>query len=438
MLLPRSWARALVVVPIMGSLCALALASPTTALAASTISGALRDAQTSALISGADVAMTLEQQPSGGIYSVSASQIATSGVYSFTGLASGTYRLLQTGVGPFGYFPPQQNPGPAILVDGVKDVTVDWPLTLTGFGGGVSTVSGRILDSSSGTVILGSTTWVWLDQRAPDGTWSHIGDSFRTDGTYAFSLLGQGVYRVRFVGPPPAAYQLGASSTSYSLAVDGANDVAFDWMMLGSGEPAPLNHAPVAAASSPSAAENTDLTIRLSATDADGDALTYSIVSGPSHGSLGPVSDNKVIYTPANGYTGTDSFNFRTSDGQADSNVSTVAINVEYANKGTGPTSWSTAIPSVGAVVSASRPTISIPLYDAAGFKGKPYYGVKVDGRAQLPIYFTLVDAKHATLRHVPNAIASLGPGIHTVQFSAMNGAGVWSTYTWWFTVVAP
>src|SRR5262249_39177601 len=51
----------------------------------------------------------------------------------------------------------------------------------------------------------------------------------------------------------------------------------------------PVNDAPVAGGQSVSTDEDTAKSIILSATDADGDTLSFSIVSGPSHGSLGSI-----------------------------------------------------------------------------------------------------------------------------------------------------
>lgn len=70
-------------------------------------------------------------------------------------------------------------------------------------------------------------------------------------------------------------------------------------------------------------------TILLPCNDANGDGLSLSLVSQPSHGTLGPLqSDSTVVYTPAAGFTGTDSFTFKANDGKADSNVGTVTITV--------------------------------------------------------------------------------------------------------------
>src|SRR6185503_11510366 len=67
------------------------------------------------------------------------------------------------------------------------------------------------------------------------------------------------------------------------------------------------------------------------ATDAEGSALTYMIVTGPAHGTLSGTAP-AVTYTPAANYHGPDSFTFKANDGTADSNVATVTITVTSVN----------------------------------------------------------------------------------------------------------
>ena len=63
----------------------------------------------------------------------------------------------------------------------------------------------------------------------------------------------------------------------------------------------------------------------LTCTDADGDQLTLSIVTGPAHGTLGAIAAGAVTYTPDAGYFGADSFTFKASDGTADSAPATAS-----------------------------------------------------------------------------------------------------------------
>jgi hypothetical protein len=63
-------------------------------------------------------------------------------------------------------------------------------------------------------------------------------------------------------------------------------------------------------------------------TDLDGDALTANLVSGPSKGRLALNADGSITYRPKRNFHGTDSFTYKASDGQADSNSATVTIRV--------------------------------------------------------------------------------------------------------------
>jgi len=82
--------------------------------------------------------------------------------------------------------------------------------------------------------------------------------------------------------------------------------------------------------------EGTPMSITLVASDGDGDVLTYTIVSTPTHGTLGALHGASVIYTPDSGYTGADQFSFMASDALVNSNVATVSINVIMPTGGGG------------------------------------------------------------------------------------------------------
>jgi hypothetical protein len=87
------------------------------------------------------------------------------------------------------------------------------------------------------------------------------------------------------------------------------------------------NTPPVAADQEVNTLEDTGVGITLSASDADGDVLTYEALTPPAHGSLSG-SPPDLIYTPVLHYSGRDSFTFRANDGLADSNIATVSITV--------------------------------------------------------------------------------------------------------------
>jgi len=91
------------------------------------------------------------------------------------------------------------------------------------------------------------------------------------------------------------------------------------------------NTPPVANAQSVATNEDTAVSITLTATDAENDSLTYSIVTSPGNGTLTGTPPN-ITYIPSANFNGGDSFTFKANDGSADSNVAIVTITVSPVN----------------------------------------------------------------------------------------------------------
>lgn len=77
---------------------------------------------------------------------------------------------------------------------------------------------------------------------------------------------------------------------------------------------------------------NRPLRFDLDASDPDNDALTFSIINPPAHGSLGPVANlgtrARVAYTPNSNYRGNDTFSFRVTDAAGASDEGSVTLRV--------------------------------------------------------------------------------------------------------------
>lgn len=84
--------------------------------------------------------------------------------------------------------------------------------------------------------------------------------------------------------------------------------------------------------------------ITLAYTDGDGPGPhTFDIVDGPARGTLSSDDgDATVLYTPAAGFIGTDSFTFRVNDGAASSNLATMTVVVQHYPGAT----WETRTPA--------------------------------------------------------------------------------------------
>jgi hypothetical protein len=73
---------------------------------------------------------------------------------------------------------------------------------------------------------------------------------------------------------------------------------------------------------------NTQQAITLSASDANNDPLTYTVITQPTSGSLSGSAPN-LTYNPNLDYVGPDSFTFKANDGTTDSNTGTISITVQ-------------------------------------------------------------------------------------------------------------
>jgi hypothetical protein len=76
------------------------------------------------------------------------------------------------------------------------------------------------------------------------------------------------------------------------------------------------NQPPVANSQSIATDKNTSKSGKLTGSDPEGQPLTYSVTTPPSHGNLSSfdATTGSFTYAPATGYSGSDSFGFKVSD----------------------------------------------------------------------------------------------------------------------------
>ena len=130
----------------------------------------------------------------------------------------------------------------------------------------------------------------------------------------------------RFLGTAPQAQQLDIRVS----ASDGSLSTSDVFALRITERP---NTPPVATSASVNTNEDTLLNAALpSASDADGDSVSYRLASDAAHGHVVVAANGQFNYTPAANYNGADSFSFGIDDGWGGSNSYTVSVNVAPVN----------------------------------------------------------------------------------------------------------
>jgi VCBS repeat-containing protein len=175
--------------------------------------------------------------------------------------------------------------------------------------GGTFTINedGSLTGNLTGSDVEGSTLTFLAGAVTP----THGTLQINTDGSFTYTPA------ANFNGTDTFSYKvndgsLDSSDTTVTVTVNAVND------------------APTVANGSASVNQDVVLTGSVSplGQDIDGNALTYVVGVAPAHGTLALSPDGTFTYTPAAGFSGSDSFTFKANDGQADSNVATFSLTV--------------------------------------------------------------------------------------------------------------
>ena len=143
----------------------------------------------------------------------------------------------------------------------------------------------------------------------------------------------------------PNAGFVGTDTFSYVIS-DGKGGTTTGSVSITVNEPGgDNNQPPTASPDNIGTTPGTPVTINILGNDLDpdGDSLAIVIDTPPSHGTA-VVQDGKIVYTPAAGYTGLDSFTYIVSDGRGGTATGTVTINVSDTGR---PPATSIFLPQV-------------------------------------------------------------------------------------------
>jgi uncharacterized delta-60 repeat protein len=224
--------------------------------------------------------------------------------------------------------------------DGILDTTFNSGGAMPGtvstlVGGGTSSVGAGVALQSDGKIVVTGFTSI-------DGANNFGAARFTTDGILdttfnsggaipgtVSTLVGGGTPSV---GRGVALQSDGKIVVTGYTSIDGDNNFGVA-RFIGSSSAT----TPVALNGSSSGAVGAEQSINLSATNEDENLLTFSIVLNPSNGTLssltqpttGGTSQNATVtYIPNSGFVGNDSFTFKATNNDVDSNTATISITV--------------------------------------------------------------------------------------------------------------
>ena len=159
--------------------------------------------------------------------------------------------------------------------------------------------------------------------------------------------------------------------------------------------------------------------------DSDGDTLTATLGTGPSHGSLTLNSDGSFAYTPNSGWSGSDSFTYTDSDGVLSSSAATVTLMTDYG------------IVSAADVTKLPLGTVQVDNQILGSSSGTPataqnlglHYD-SVTGHSDVVIEADVAMSTNAANSNALSAALTFNGTAQTTQYFSLNGLNGTSTTT--------
>ncbi|WP_261840873.1 Ig-like domain-containing protein [Aliamphritea ceti] len=229
-----------------------------------------------------------------------------------------------------------------------------------------NTLESKALKIAAGTdAATGDTVWYYLEYRQPigfdaehfedgyqrypenlaNGVIVHRATGAQSNSSYLLDMTPDSITSFSSYDFRDAALEVGqtyiddVSGISITPLSNNSNGISISVSLDGTTpDPEPdTNTAPVAVNDSATTNANTSVTVNVLAndTDADGDSLSITSVSGVNGSAQ--ISGGNIMFTPASGFSGAESFSYTLSDGQGGTDSATVTVTVTASSQNTAP-----------------------------------------------------------------------------------------------------
>lgn len=236
-----------------------------------------------------------------------------------------------TATGAFTYTPPVDWSGVTTFTYHANDGLVDSntavvSITVTAVNDAPVAVADTYTTTEDTQLIVNAPGILANDSDAEGDPLTAVLESSVMTGTLVFTDDGSFTYT------PPVGFSGVVTFTYHAEAGGDSSNTAVVTITVGA-----VNNAPTANDDSYSIAEDTTLTVPAPGvldndSDMDGDTLTAVLDSDVTNGDLTLSADGSFTYTPDADFCGSDSFTYHANDGEADSNIATVTIDVTCSN----------------------------------------------------------------------------------------------------------
>jgi Big-like domain-containing protein/tectonin-like protein len=215
-------------------------------------------------------------------------------------------------------------------------------------------------DNRLAVFIINSNNAVYYNRQSTAGSdtwsgWTFLGGNVRAGSEIAVGMNSDNRLAVFIINSNNAVYYnrqstAGANTwsgwtflggnvrTNSNPVVDINNDGRLEVFQVGAGGATTPNQPPTADSKSVSTNINTPVTITLTGQDPENSPLTFNIVSQPLHAQqpLTVSPQNTVVYTPASGFTGSDTFTYVARDNQGATSTTAATVTITVSSGGGG------------------------------------------------------------------------------------------------------